>query len=180
MFDKNILLVIDLQQQFKDKNDNYKKCLEYLEKNCIAYDEIVFTLFSQFIGNEDGSIDYSDKYLRHLNWKGCERTDVSDILMPDIFSQQDKNGHNVLHTPIRIIPKNTYAVKLPEEYDPITTHIDIIGCDADSCVLATAFKLWDENYSFHILKDYIFTTSPKIDMKQIMLLMKRQFGDCIV
>ena len=54
MFDKNILLVIDLQQQFKDKNDNYKKCLEYLEKNCIAYDEIVFTLFSQFIMGENG------------------------------------------------------------------------------------------------------------------------------
>lgn len=180
MFDKNVLLVIDLQQQFKDKDRNYKKCLEYLEQNCVAYDEIVFTLFSQFINNEDGGIDYSDRYFRHLNWRGCEHTDVTDILMPDIFSQQDEHGRNILHTPIRIIPKNTYAVKLPKEYDPITTHIDVIGCDADSCVFATAFKLWDENYSFRVLKDYIFTTGPKIDMEQLMLLMKRQFGDCIV
>ena len=174
MFDKNVLLVIDLQRQFKDKQNNYQKCLEYLKKNCLGYDEIVFTLFSQYISNKDGSIDYSDKYVRHLNWKECEQCNESDILMPDVFLK-----NNIFRTPVRIIPKNTYAAKLPKEYNSITTHFDIIGCNTDGCILATAFKLWDENYSFHILKDYVFTTNTQINTKQLMLLMKHQIGDCV-
>lgn len=67
----------------------------------------------------------------------------------------------------------------PDEKDPQLS-FDIIGCDADACVMATAFTLWDKKADFRILSDYIYTTSEESTKEDVMKIMRRNFGDCVI
>ena len=62
--------------------------------------------------------------------------------------------------------------------------IDIIGCDADACVMAICFQLWDLGYTnLHILTDYIYTTADDfygITREVWINIMRRNFGDCVI
>ena len=57
---------------------------------------------------------------------------------------------------------------------------DVIGCDADACILATAFSLWDRGDNFRILSNYIYTTATDFSKEDILKIMERNFGNCVV
>jgi hypothetical protein len=55
----------------------------------------------------------------------------------------------------------------------------LIGCDADACLLASGFYLWDKGVEFEILSDYIYSNAKDVDIEQTMKIMRRNFGDCV-
>jgi hypothetical protein len=61
--------------------------------------------------------------------------------------------------------------------------VDIIGCDAEACVMAVVFSFWDytikpEPIHFNILSDYIYTTSD-FPIEETIKIMRHLFGDCV-
>ena len=167
MSKKRILLVVDLQKQFRDKDGQYDKCLQYINDHKGEYHRIIGTVFR----NHDASM-----YEKHLGWSSCK-----DVTLSDIEYEYDE-----------IIWKCGYSANINDAFScivdkycgefsptPCTVSFDIIGCDADACVLATAFALWDRRYDFNILSDYIYTTAHDIKKEDILKIMKRNFGECV-
>lgn len=162
---KRVLIIIDLQKQFADKNKiNYSKCLTYISDNENKYDYIIATIFKQDKNNTN--------YINHLGWDGCMDSSLNDL---------EFNTFNK-----KIIYKNNYGSfdsNFLQNILMLNTddNIDIIGCDSDACVLASCFSLWDNGYTnFHILKDYVYTTSNKFDNDTVLEIMRRNFGNCVI
>ncbi len=159
-----ILLVIDLQKQFRDSEGCYEKCLQYIRKNQENY-YIIGTLFQ----NSQNSM-----YTKHLCWDGCINTGVQDIEYP-FHKMIVKDGYSADYEELMTAAKDTAG---PDEKDPQLS-FDIIGCDADACVMATAFTLWDKKADFRILSDHIYTTSEEFTKEDVLKIMRRNFGDCV-
>lgn len=145
-----VLLVIDLQKEFKDNYGNYYKALNYIKDNQAEYDLILATLF---VNTKDS------RYVSDLNWSGAMGINEESL-------EFEYNN---------LIVKHTYATDISEHVST-QDDIDIIGCDTDACVLANAFKLWDEGYKFKVLTEYVYTTSGYLN-KAAIDIMKRNFGD---
>ena len=58
--------------------------------------------------------------------------------------------------------------------------VDVIGCDAEGCVMAIAFNLWDfcPEIEFNLLTDYIYTTSGFL-AEDTFDRMRYLFGDVV-
>lgn len=149
-----ILLVIDIQKQFKDKNGNYEKVVDFIQSNYNKYDKVIATYFK----NKNDSF-----YENKLEWNGCKSASEKDI---------EFNIPN-----FTVYEKISYGFILPSLFD---VEIDIIGCDSDACVLATCFYLWDKEIEFKVLTDYIYTNSKTFSNEVVIELMKRNFGKCII
>lgn len=172
------LLIIDLQKQFADKydnNKNYNRCVDFIKSHKDDYDLCLATFFRQDVRNPN--------YELHFNWNGCEDSKFNDLEFIDTI----KSGQCEFH----ILPKNGYgfpANNLEHLYaclpSSLEEHIDIIGCDADACVMAICFQLWDLGYTnLHILADYIYTTADDfygITREVWINIMRRNFGDCVI
>ena len=67
-----------------------------------------------------------------------------------------KTIYNVCIYTTKIIEKKGYGLDiyhyLPKYYD-----YDIIGCETDACILKIAYDLFDKEYNFYILKDYLYS-----------------------
>ncbi len=172
-----ILLIIDLQKQFKDECGEYEKCIDFVK----AHTDDCYILGTVFF-NTEGSL-----YEKHLDWTDCK----------DLQKYPDKILEYIEYPFSKLIFKSGYGINSCENLDITLEEIfkivsekqncdnpkirfNIIGCDADACVLATAFNLWDKGYEFRILTDYIYTTAKDLNKKDILLLMLRNFGDCVV
>lgn len=168
------LLIVDLQKQFADNENgysNYNRCLEYIKEHSSDYDGIVATYFRQ---NEK-----NPNYKLHLKWNGCRESSEKDL---EFYDPDTWEG--------TIFAKNGYGDNSEEAYLTrscfgINDQIDIIGCDADACVMAICFQLWDAGFTgIHILTDYIYTTADcceyGIDKETWIQLMRRNFGDCVI
>ena len=153
-----------MQKQFVDDNkEKYNKCLKFIEENEKKYDDITATIFRQDERNTN--------YIEHLNWDGCKNATGKDLE----FETRNKG----------VVMKNNYGT-FDADFLKFYFHvekednIDIIGCDSDACVLALCFSLWDNGYTnFHILTDYIYTTSKDFDNDAVIKIMKRNFGNCV-
>lgn len=164
----NILLVIDLQEQFRDEKGKYEKCVEYVKRR--FNDSLVLGTVFQ---NMNGSM-----FENHLDWHGCKNECVL--------------AYSVEYPYHRLIIKNGYGIDSSNEFDESVMKLlsetdksgdvkfSIVGCDADACVLASAFFLWDRGYDFEILSDYIYTTAKEFDVDFVIKLMRRNFGDCVI
>ena len=143
-----ILLVIDLQRQFKAKG--YDECLEYIEAHRNKYDLVIASLF---VNNRRNN----SNYIKKLKYSGCTDADIYDL---EFKADQIyvKNGYSF---PSRVFKKSD--------------KIDIIGCETDACVLATCFTLWDEGIDFNVIWDHIYT-SADIEINELKKLYKRNFG----
>lgn len=155
-----ILLVIDLQKQFKDDNGNYENCLNFLNRTGSDY-YVIATLFQ----NTPNSM-----YVNHLQWSDCYEVKDSDIefLHNKLVRKNGYSSEDVVHILKDNLSKNP------------NTDIFIMGCDADACVLATAFQLWDAGISFQILSNYIYTTAEEFTKQDVLKILKRNFGDCVI
>ena len=132
-----ILLVVDLQKQFRDRSGKYEKCLQYIESHRDKYDKVIAILFQQ-----DRSVN--GNYAK-LKYTGCMDADISDIE----FSTD------------QIIVRHGYGLPLGVfGRDEIT----VMGCGADTGVLAVCFSLWDDGIDFRVLKDYIYAANVPMDV----------------
>ena len=168
------LLIIDLQKQFADKDNacrNYKRCLEFINDHKSEYDNVIATYFKQ-----DGS---NPNYQQHLNWNDCADASENDLEFYDKETWKEtiisKSGYGIESV------KNILLQTNISKYD----QIDIIGCDADACVMAICFQLWDAGFTnMRILTDYIYTSADYekfgIDKEQWVQSMRRNFGDCVI
>lgn len=159
-----ILLVIDVQKQFKDNKGTYEKIEDFCKEYRAEYDIILPTVFQN---NED----CNPNYIKHLRWRGCTEAAVIDsaiypknVFNLDLACVEVKHGY-----------ASDYIFKIADKYD-----IDIVGCDSDACVLATAFKLWDSGYNFRILTEYVYTTAEDFNNETVIKIMRRNFGDCVI
>ena len=149
----NILLAIDVQKEFKDINGKYEKCIDYINNYKDQYDKVVVTAFKNNKSINSG-------FIKKLKYKDCQDVELDSL---------EFNSHNM-----QIVYKFGYG--LPIGFFNQKDNIYIIGCNIDSCVLATCFNLWDDNINFKILKDYVYTNNTKYSWKDIEPIYIRNFG----
>ena len=158
----NKLLVVDLQRQFKDKDGQYDKCLSYIRRNIDGYDRVYATLFSQMVGGE-----LNDNYQSMLNWDDCISCSKEDLEFTEIGG-------------IEVIPKNGYGIADIDKYITKNDEVFVIGCDTDACIMAVCFQLWDRGINFRILTEYTYTTSSTFTKDDVIKILKRNFGLCVI
>lgn len=161
----NILLIIDVQKEFQDNNGMYEKIIRFCREQEKEYDIILPTLFCN---NYNENSNFIDK----LNWDECMDVTIKSL---EIYPSRPNAVYEF---------KYGYAsrkiLKLADKKEDI---IDIVGCDADACIMATAFRLWDEGYNFRLLTDYIYTNADETYgiTKDVWLnMMLRNFGSCVI
>jgi len=146
----NILLVVDLQEEFSD-SENYLKVLQYVREERKDFDKIIGTVFV----NSENS-----RFVKDLNFEKC----------------MDANEESLKYNADIIIKKDTYAIDIDKYVNKEKDTIYIVGCDSDACVMATAFLLFDKGYDFIIKSEYIYTTSKTFSNEQVVEILKRNFG----
>ncbi len=156
------LLIIDVQKQFKDSEGLYEKCLSFITENINNYDMVYATIFSQTVNGETNS-----NYHKKLKWDGCISCTEADLEV-------------ILPKNINIILKNGYGIKNIDQFFKKDDEVDIVGCDIDACVMAVCFQLWDMDINFKILTDYVYTTSSDFTKNDVIKILKRNFGTCVI
>lgn len=153
----NILLVIDLQKEFyKDKKED--KILSFIKNNYSKFDKVIATVF---INTEDSN------FVKALDYKDCKHSNIESI-------EFDGNY---------IILKKTYGLDIKELTSRGITKNDtiyVVGCDSDACIMATCFTLFDNEYDFRILSNYIYTTSSDFSNEDVLKILKRNFGKFVI
>lgn len=171
-----ILLIIDLQKEFADVDNNlqnYNKLIQFVKENGNkgSYDKIISTCF------RNGE---NPNFRCNLNWCECDNTNIDSL---EYVSYIEK----LIHT---IIFKDGYSdrsdriisvIKELNNTIPEDADIDIIGCDIDACVMAICFQLWDAGITnFKVLTEFCYTTAKDFTKEEVVKIMKRNFGKCIV
>ena len=170
-----VLLVIDLQKQFKDKSGQYEKCVNFIKEHFNDY-YVVGSLFR----NYDDSM-----YEQHLGWSECKDVIYNySGISPDVEYPYHKLLCKADHYGINAngVLDGLDICKAASEYTgdfmPKIKYY-LIGCDADACVMASAFELWDRRYDFEILTDYIYTNAEEFSLEDVIKIMRRNFGNCV-
>lgn len=171
-----ILLIVDLQKEFADTDNNshnYTKIIDFVKENGNkgSYNKIISTCF------RNGE---NPNFRRNLNWYECDKTNIDSL---EYLSYIEKLEHTIIFKEgysdrsDRIIS----AIKGLNNTIPEDVDIDIIGCDIDACVMAICFQLWDAGVTnFKVLTEYCYTTSKDFKKEEVIKIMKRNFGNCIV
>lgn len=147
-----VLLVVDLQREFYSAL-KYEQILKYIAKS--DYDVVIGTIMQN---TKDSPL------ARTLNWGEC-----FDVVPDSIEYEYDK-----------LIVKNTYSVPIERLSDYKDAEITVIGCDADACVLATCFNLFDNGFNFKVDLNYVYTTGNINLYLHAKEVMKRNFGKCVI
>jgi hypothetical protein len=156
-----ILLIIDLQEQFHDKEGDFERIRDWCENHRDEYDIILPTFFKN-------NTYFNPKFVQNLHWDGCSSASAADLA---VTSKGIKQGYAE--------KKHGYASKDIFKIATRKDEIDVVGCDSDACVMATAFGLWDKGYNFRVLSKYVYTTG-EVDNDTVIKVMRRNFGDCVV
>jgi len=164
-----VLLVIDLQEQFRDSDGRYEKCIDFINSHTNEY-LVVGTVFR----NRKGSM-----FTKHLGWDGCMDTGAGDIRY-NYHHLLEKTGYALstvyLEKAVAVWAK---SARFPNN-DASKVEYYIMGCDADACVLATAFKMWDRGMRFKLLADHIYTTAEEYGTEDVIKIYRRNFGNCVI
>ena len=158
-----VLLVVDLQPEFL--TEDAEKCLQYIEDKGDSYDRIIATYFRR-----DDNKNYN--FIQHMDHRALKfkKSKINSLVCnKELVISIVKNGYSF----------NEGVDDLNKLLRP-TDVIDVIGCDLDACVMAICFTLWDQNREFRVLTDYCYTTAKSFTKEDVIKIMKRNFGDCIV
>lgn len=171
-----ILLIVDLQKEFADiDNDlqNYNKLIQFVKENGNkgSYDKIISTCFRN---DENPSFRYN------LNWYECDNANIDSL---EYLNDIDESIHSIIlkdgygdRSDCVVSTIQNFNNTIPEDAD-----VDIIGCDIDACVMAICFQLWDAGITnFKVLTEFCYTTAKNFTKEEIVEIMKRNFGKCIV
>ena len=165
-----VLLAIDLQPQFKDNAGQYEKCISFISSHTKD-----FYIVASAFANKPGSM-----YEKHLGWTGCRDVDMSMLEFP-FHDYVEKSGYSLNEHNKFISSEHMWKrIAAGRQHTGLPAmRYYLMGCDADACVMATAFSLWDMGLDFVILEDYIYTTAEEFSKSDILKIMKRNFGDCV-
>lgn len=150
----NLLIIIDLQNAFINKNT--KSAINDIKKliSLNKFDKIIFT---KFINNK------SNPTYKKLGWNGCISKESRDICV-------DTKWYT-------IIEKNTYTAYNRELKQFIKQHkikdIYLCGIDAECCVQITALNLFENDFNVFVLQDYIYSMHGKTTKNEIIKILKR-------
>lgn len=169
-----ILLIVDLQKEFADSDLHYyNKAIQFVKENGNkgSYDKIISTVFNN---NENPN------FRRNLNWYECDDTNISSL---EYLNYIDESLHTIIfkdgygdRSDCVVSAIQNFNSTIPEDAD-----IDIIGCDIDACVMAICFQLWDAGITnFKVLTEFCYTTAKDFTKEEVVKIMKRNFGKCIV
>ncbi len=153
----SLLLVIDLQNAFINKNTQYliKKIEDKINQN--EYNKVVFT---RFINAKDSI------FVKDLNYYGCIDNDSKEI----VIDTKDN----------LVIDKNIYTAFNKELVNYINennvTNIYLCGIDIEGCVLKTAFDLFENEFQFYILKDLCACTHGEERKNNALQILARNIG----
>lgn len=153
----SLLLVIDLQNAFINKNTQYliKKIEDKISQN--EYNKVVFT---RFINTKDSI------FVKDLNYYGCIDNDGKKI----VIDTKDN----------LVIDKNIYTAFNKELVNYINennvTDIYLCGINIECCVLKTAFDLFENEYQFYILKDLCACTHGEERKNNALQILARNIG----
>lgn len=153
----SLLLIIDLQKAFINKNT--KKLPKKINKiiNDKKYNKVAFTRFNNF----NDSI-----YVKKLKWKKCINVDDKKIMI-------DVGNNNVFNKYV-YSAVNEEFIKFIKENN--ITNIYLCGIDIECCVLKTAFDLFELGYNVYVLKDYCACTHGIIRKNNALKIIKRCIG----
>lgn len=149
---KSLLLIIDLQKSFVNKNTEQilSKIDNLLKQN--KFDNVVFT---RFINSTDS-----------IYYKECITEESKKIQI---------NTRNY-----KIIDKNIYSALNDELKKYILeeniSKICLCGIDTECCILKTAFDLFENEYNVYILKDYCACMYGKERHNNALAILSRNIG----
>lgn len=151
---KKVLLVVDLQPEFRDKDGVYEECVNFVKAQSAKapriFDEIIATKCRNYKGSNYEIIG---------NWQdcmdGCE----------ELAFQAD-----------RIIEKTGYGLDCYEEAGKDVLEKDalymLIGFNTDACVLKVALDLFDRGYTFCVATDKCGSSSNRAHRERGIDVMK--------
>lgn len=144
---KKTLIVVDVQKFFLTHKTRgiIRKIQKYLKKNISDYQLVYFTLFKN---------DPSAPLWKLSEWKDCVASPDTDIC--DEIKQ--------FTSPKNLFYKNIFsAAKVAEIKEGLRqnkiSEVDLCGFDTDSCVLATAYDLFDQGIKPVVLENLTWSTS---------------------
>lgn len=132
---KKLLLVIDVQRDFINKNtkDYVSKIKELIDSK--EFDDISFT---KFINNENS------KWYKELNYSGCMDKEGQSIVL-------DTKEYKIFEKTIYSALNDEFRTYIKEKN---ISQIYLCGFDTDACVSKTAIDLFENDYDVYVLKDY--------------------------
>lgn len=147
-----VLLVVDLQREFRDSCGNYERILDYVKgniRNKSKYDIVIALKCSN---------DMESSFVKYNAWKEC------------------LNGVEELEfTPDVVLDKTSYGLANYSVLSKLNTY-DIVGFNTDACVYKVAMDLFDRGYDFRVLTKYCYSSSGQewheIGIKTMKHLMK--------
>ena len=155
--DNKLLVVIDVQNDFINKNT--KKILEKIEEliNSKQYENVVFT---KFINNKDS------RFYNDLQYKGCLTEKGIELA--------------IKHNELIVFEKTTYTalteqLKIYINKNEIN-NIYLCGFDTEACVLKTALDMFEKEYNVFILKDYCMSGAGQEMHNNAIEIIKRTIG----
>lgn len=154
---KSLLLVIDMQKAFINKNTEFLiEKINTLVKS-EKYNDIVFT---RFINTKESL------FVKKLNYYGCIEDDKEIVVKTKKNKVFDKKTYTALNNDLKnYIEKN--------EIDKIY----LCGIDTAACVLKTALDLFENGYDVYVLKEYCASTHGYERNKNALEILKRNIGE---
>lgn len=151
---KEVLLVIDIQRGFSYR-EGYSDVVSWINENREYYDFILGVVFS----NSKESPIY-----KRLGFDDCMSFD----------------NVQVEYNADLVVVKQGYAFTKSDLYiSKEDTHITVVGTDAECCVLATCFDLFEKGYDFNVLADKTLSSSEKL-REEAFDVMRYNFGDNVL
>lgn len=129
-----ILLVVDLQLEFSDKDGEYRRILEFVKKSIQNknYDRVIAT---KCLNKENSN------FVRYSNWYE---------LIDNVRDLEFKADY--------IIEKISYGL-IDYSMFPKDAEIHVMGYNTGACVLKIALDLFDRDYNFKVLSEYCYSSS---------------------
>ncbi len=126
-----ILLVVDLQPEFRDSDGQYERILEFV-KTTKDYDRVIATK--------------------------CYNSNESSFVKYDCWHDCLGNVKELEFNPTITIVKFTYGLN---DYSILNFNdtYDIIGFNTDSCVFKIALDMFDRGYDFRVLTQYCYSSN---------------------
>lgn len=159
IFTDSLLIIVDVQNGFV--NDNTREVLDVVNKakEKLKYDVCVLT---KFFNSEETS------FSQILNWKRFQTEEEQELSVG--IEMHDK-----------VIYKSTYSAVTDELKTLISQNrykkAYVCGIETDSCVLATAFELFDNGVEPMIIIDGCASMRGPEYHNAAELIMRRSFGD---
>lgn len=129
-----ILLAVDLQPEFADKDGKYEEILAFVRRarRDGGYDRVIAT---KCRNSSDSN------FVRYNNWHKLINGTAELEFEADT-----------------VIEKLSYGL-LDYSVLPKDARVDIVGYDTGACVLKIALDLFDRNYDFRVLCNYCYASS---------------------